>query len=154
MRLKTCNRCKVTKKIENFYKDCTRRDGLSSRCKKCESEKSRKYHNSNKEKRNLQNKEWYHSNLKQERLRSRDKFLRRAYDLSLKEYESKLKEQPFCIICKSYFDNENPGCVDHDHITGEIRDLLCRSCNAGLGLFKEDIKLFKKAIKYLQRWER
>jgi len=40
--------------------------------------------------------------------------------------------------------------VDHDHITGNVRGLLCSNCNRGLGLLKDDIKLFKKSIIYLK----
>src|SRR5689334_15698995 len=40
--------------------------------------------------------------------------------------------------------------VDHDHATDLIRGLLCSTCNTGLGCFKDDPKLFRKAIKYLK----
>ena len=39
--------------------------------------------------------------------------------------------------------------VDHDHTTGEIRGLLCSSCNLGLGKFKHDLRLLQKAQQYL-----
>lgn len=39
--------------------------------------------------------------------------------------------------------------IDHDHKTGIVRGLLCFSCNKGLGYFKDNIELLKKAIKYL-----
>ena len=40
--------------------------------------------------------------------------------------------------------------VDHDHTTGKIRSLLCKSCNIGLGEFKDRVELLKKAISYLE----
>ena len=43
-------------------------------------------------------------------------------------------------------------CVDHNHDTGELRGILCRSCNVGLGNFKDNIDLLKKAVQYLERW--
>jgi hypothetical protein len=38
---------------------------------------------------------------------------------------------------------------DHDHKTGAFRGYLCLSCNVGLGHFKDDPELLKKAIAYL-----
>ena len=40
---------------------------------------------------------------------------------------------------------------DHDHDTGMARDWICDSCNTGLGRFKDDVKLLKKAIAYLEK---
>ena len=42
-------------------------------------------------------------------------------------------------------------CVDHDHKTNKIRGLLCNSCNRGLGYFRDDIRMVRKAAKYLER---
>lgn len=39
--------------------------------------------------------------------------------------------------------------VDHNHGTGKIRGLLCYRCNMAIGFFYDDIKIIKKAIKYL-----
>jgi hypothetical protein len=40
---KTCTRCKKRRKIEQFYKDKTVKDGLSSWCKACTKEYDRAY---------------------------------------------------------------------------------------------------------------
>ncbi len=40
--------------------------------------------------------------------------------------------------------------VDHNHETGKIRGLLCTGCNIGIGLFKENSQILKKAIEYLK----
>lgn len=40
--------------------------------------------------------------------------------------------------------------LDHDHKTGHVRAWICDSCNTGIGRFKDDIDLLKKAIRYLE----
>jgi len=40
--------------------------------------------------------------------------------------------------------------LDHDHKTNALRGMLCSECNFGLGKFKDDEALMKKAIWYLE----
>jgi hypothetical protein len=40
--------------------------------------------------------------------------------------------------------------VDHCHISGNIRGLLCTKCNTGLGNFLDSPDLLEKAIKYIK----
>jgi len=58
-----------------------------------------------------------------------------------------------CAICGSVPDmTQKHGAlhVDHDHATGLVRGLLCRSCNAGLAFFKDDPQRLMAAIGYLK----
>ena len=40
--------------------------------------------------------------------------------------------------------------LDHNHKTGGARGWVCDSCNTGIGRFKDDVELIKRAIKYIQ----
>ena len=39
--------------------------------------------------------------------------------------------------------------IDHCHITGKVRGLLCHSCNTAIGKFNDDLELFQKAMDYI-----
>jgi hypothetical protein len=70
------------------------------------------------------------------------------YGLTVDQFNDMLTEQNnCCMICTTDISNDNH--VDHCHTTQEVRGLLCRSCNTGLGLFKDDKTLLSNAIKYL-----
>ena len=53
-----------------------------------------------------------------------------------------------CAICHIHVSEDSIN-VDHDHLTGLVRGLLCWSCNVGLGHFKDDPTYLKKAASYL-----
>ena len=42
--------------------------------------------------------------------------------------------------------------ADHCHATGVIRGFLCRACNVGLGHFKDDPELMRRAAEYIERY--
>lgn len=83
--------------------------------------------------------------------RSRKYELRRLYGLTLEEYQMMLEKQQYrCAACGvSQTELSRQLDVDHCHLTGKIRGLLCVSCNTALGLLKEDKERAKKLFQYL-----
>jgi hypothetical protein len=53
-----------------------------------------------------------------------------------------------CAICHGRAEKWH---IDHDHLTGEVRDILCPTCNWGLGHFRDDPALLGEAQAYLER---
>jgi hypothetical protein len=86
-------------------------------------------------------------NLKISNLRSN---LRNGFGLTLEEYGALLATQgEVCAICGGK-DEKVRLAVDHCHETGDIRGLLCRRCNTGLGLFRDSVELMTRAIQYVK----
>jgi Recombination endonuclease VII len=82
---------------------------------------------------------------------NRDYWLDKKYSMSAQDYDILLEKQHgVCAICHDLPGERRALSVDHDHNTGFVRGLLCTKCNAGLGLFKDDIRLLAAAIVYLQ----
>jgi hypothetical protein len=57
-----------------------------------------------------------------------------------------------CAICR-----ELPAVhVDHDHVMGTVRGVVCFRCNVGIGHFRDSAATLRAAIDYLERttWQR
>lgn len=78
-----------------------------------------------------------------------DKNLRKRYGLTMAKYQAMLgKQGGACLICLSLPALGKTLCVDHNHKTGKIRSLLCRSCNLRVGVL-ETWPFLITAIQYL-----
>lgn len=162
MEMKRCSRCGQEKDYELFHKDKNNNDGFTNACKECRNTYYINYYKKNPEKQKIKNelqkqnrKEYYDSETGVKS--SRKAHLKRMYGITLQEYENMLLTQnKTCKICgKTEMNNKNKVlCVDHNHVTGEIRGLLCGLCNSGLGKFLENKELLNNAIKYLTEYEK
>ena len=85
-----------------------------------------------------------------------ENYYKRVYGLSIKEYLDIAERQSFvCAICgQENFPMKDCSTgllvVDHDHITDEVRGLLCHNCNRALGLLKDNTEVLSSAINYLE----
>ncbi|MGQ0669537.1 MAG: endonuclease VII domain-containing protein [Actinomycetota bacterium] len=88
-----------------------------------------------------------------ERGRGRPHHGRLSHGLGEPELLSMLAEQNSrCACCGQDFLKDNDWQVDHDHETNEVRALLCRRCNTGLGWFRDSPRFLRQAITYLRRY--
>ena len=81
----------------------------------------------------------------------------KRYGMTVEDYDTKLEAQRgVCMICgrPPKPDGVRAASIlhaDHDHATGQNRDLLCSTCNYGLGCFKDDPDLLRVAALYVER---
>lgn len=72
------------------------------------------------------------------------------YNLSYEDWLEMWRVQDGkCAICEKPFIQQSDAYTDHNHKTKEIRGLLCRQCNFGIGNFNDNPELMIKAIEYL-----
>ncbi len=79
----------------------------------------------------------------------RDRSIKSKYGLTSADYDVLLEKQDgACAICRK---KPNRGFlhVDHNHATGMVRGLLCKSCNLMLGYARDDAALLLSARDYL-----
>ena len=177
MEQKTCPKCKETKSVEMFSRDKNIKSGLRSACKVCCGDFRKEYGARNSARTNIlipaekactrcgitKSSEHFHKSLSDVSglagackpcTAGAQRFLK--YGLSPDDYGRMLKEQNHqCAICAVDFKDMAKGaCVDHNHTTGKVRALLCHSCNASIGLLKEDVATVHAAAAYLLRHSR
>jgi hypothetical protein len=85
----------------------------------------------------------------------RDSHYTDRYGITAIDYDTMLAIQNYgCAICniKTLRSDEGDLAVDHCHLTGKVRGLLCFHCNLILGMLKENIEIMKNAINYLREY--
>lgn len=169
--MRLCPKCKTEKEIDEFYNDKNRKDKHSCWCKECCKKSSSK--NKNGKNYPESRKKWYENNPNYNnkyREKNRDKINKRtrdwnkkypekrkntdlkySYGLTLIEFNELLaKQDNRCAICSNLIKGRNIH-TDHNHITGKVRGLLCKNCNLGIGLFKDNFSLLIRAADYIKR---
>lgn len=77
----------------------------------------------------------------------------RKYGISEEEISAIVAGQGgVCAICFGPPAAYGKFAVDHDHSTGEVRGLLCSTCNSGIGLLQDDPVVLESAARYLRAW--
>lgn len=80
--------------------------------------------------------------------------MRHRYGISLEQYNEMLERQGgVCAVCGRAGHTKHPLHVDHDHETGQVRELLCGLCNAALGSLGEDLERIDALASYVRRWK-
>jgi Recombination endonuclease VII len=84
--------------------------------------------------------------------------LKSKYNLTTEQHDEMLAAQNgLCALCGNPPDPNGVRAasrlhVDHDHLTGAVRALLCNVCNQGLGHFRDDPDLLIAAAEYIKRY--
>lgn len=77
--------------------------------------------------------------------------LKQRYGISIEQHDEMVKRQRSrCAICGRKCAKLH---VDHDHETGRVRALLCRSCNTGLGKLGDSPERLREAAAYVERFK-
>ena len=67
---------------------------------------------------------------------------------------NKPNNEPFqCPICskRTIAGVTSKVVLEHDHRSGKVRGWVCDSCNTGIGRFKDDTELLKRAIRFIEK---
>ena len=139
---KTCTKCKKVKSFSYFNK---RPGGKTKQlyrswCKDCH------YNN---------NKDWRLDNpgtVRQYRAKDKWTLKKRCarHGITPEEFWSMYEEQDgTCPVCDKAIEAEDSA-IDHNHKTGEVRGILCKSCNRALGLLGDSPDTMFRGFTYLQ----
>ena len=150
---KICTKCGNNLPLGAFHLKKGGKHGRRADCASCAAEYQAKRRNGPKRQAILDEKKRYSDAHPEIR---RTALLRDKYNLTLEEYDAKLKSQNgLCAICGSdtpLNSGHKHMYVDHNHVTGQVRGLLCNPCNTTIGAAKEDLERLSKCIEYLKSY--
>ena len=123
---KVCTTCLCEKPLEEFAS--MGKGKKRAKCKPCLAAQKREYYKNNPDKAHQRN-------------------LKTFYGITKQDFQKMCEEQGEACACCGKVAPLN---VDHCHITGKVRGLLCTNCNFALGHFKDNVEVIQKAIDYLK----
>lgn len=141
-----CNRAEPTVQFR------IRKGRVNLRCNNCNGA-STAYKKRNWDKTLAKRAEWLKTGngIKYQKTSDKKKWRINKYGITNEIFHSlKDAQNGCCAICQTPSEKL---CVDHDHETGMVRSLLCKSCNSGLGFFVDKIENLEKAVEYLKYWK-
>jgi hypothetical protein len=150
---KVCRACGLERPISAFGKAATNRDGLNTRCKDCINRRERLPENRDARRE-------YHRNYQRERRRNNpDVRIRLANQDAARKYgisEDEVRELRSCTHCQccgvEFKDDPNHRHIDHCHESGDVRGIICRTCNHTIqGTHAECMYRLKLCLHYLER---
>ena len=168
---KSCSRCGEVKLLSEFAPHAKGKYGRQASCKVCERKRGREYAKAHPEierarrlrtyARHVERREQdavYDTLFKEKRRASSILWeKKRKFGLTAEMYLSMLEESKgLCAICGQPETSHNqhgplPLAVDHNHATGQVRGMLCMTCNIKLSVL-EDTSFVDAAQSYLRRY--
>lgn len=145
-----CSQCGLTKTIDQFGQYVDASAPLTgwryySRCRDCNKMQCRSYGAKSKPKRNARLRTWRAKNPQKARALDRRKRLAK-YGLTEEKLEAMIRAQnACCFLCK----RKDRLVIDHCHVTGDIRRLLCIPCNNVVGWIENNKGMNARLIEYL-----
>jgi Recombination endonuclease VII len=148
-----------------FGVDRSTSDGLRSKCKTCRKKAGSDYFNKlsekEKEKRRERTRQWRRKHPDKYRASYINSERKRRYGIDAETYQQMLEKQNHrCVICKREEKVRSNGKsvdnlpVDHDHISGKVRELLCHGCNKIIAFANDNPELLEAAAAYLRKHNR
>lgn len=166
---KVCTKCKLEKPLSEFYKEVGHRDGRRSACKQCAKLAEHQYWVNNPDKKKLKSNKYsaahrtkkreydkHYSKTDKSKRTQLNCHYKRNYDLTLGQVnEMFVKQKGCCAICGIHYSELHRRLdIDHNHITGNVRGLLCHKCNVLMGMVLADsgeaLDILCSAISYLK----
>lgn len=152
---KRCRKCGEVKSLLSFYAHRGTADRRANYCDECQKQARREWSAKNADRVRE------HNARRPPEAKRRDhrQWWLRLYDLTPAQYADLLDAQGgVCAVClqaERYIDARTGEprrlAVDHDHVKGHVRGLLCGRCNRSLGQFGDSVEVLERAVEYLKK---